>query len=211
MTTLVFIDNDVISKLASCDLLDDAITVLGLQKADVRILGTFKHRFGITNEKRRAKVEQQVGVAAYQRLIDFQGSVGEVEVNHGDLLTAFEDLAAIDAGEAQLYAEASEIADSFIVTGDKRSIRSLASAAACREICQNLSGRVICFEQLIKDILSRREFHQVKGKIVPAVDCDSVLRCAFGSGLDAEEAQVHRVLDANIAELREATGNLLRS
>lgn len=48
-----------------------------------------------------------------------------------------------------------------------------------------------------------------RAKIVPAANCDTALRAAFGSGLEATEANVRSSLAAYVAELRETTGGLL--
>jgi hypothetical protein len=208
--TPLYLDNDVISKLASCDLLDDAVDALGSEKRYVKILSTFKHRFGITNERLRSRIELQVGSDAFQRILDFQKSVGEIDPAPNDLLLMFEDIPAIDSGEAQLFAAACESSDLLVVTGDKRSIRCLASTAACKAIARSLAGRVICLEQVVKHVIAARGFDYAKRKIVPAVDCDASLRAIFGMGLDAEEQNVGRALNSYINDLRVASGDLLQ-
>lgn len=208
MTPLYF-DNDVISKLASCDLLDDAIGSLDSNIAAVRILSTFKHRFGITNASRRVRIEQEVGQEPFQRILSFQQRVGEIPAASNELLLVFEDLPAIDAGEAQIFASACESPGVLVVTGDKRSIGSLANDAACDTIAQSLAGRVVCFEQVVKKVITTRGFDYAKRRIVPAVDCDTALRAIFGMGLDAEEGNVMRALDSYIEHLRGTSGSLL--
>lgn len=208
MTTL-YLDNDVISKLASCDLLDEAIEALNSQRKSVRILSTFKHRFGITNARRRAQIEQEVGSVVFGRIEDFQRSVGEIPVAPHELVLAFEDLPAVDAGEAQLFASASTSNGVLVVTGDKRSIRCLASARECAAIARSLKHRVVCFEQVLLRVIRDRGFEHTKRKVVPAVDCDTALRAVFGMGLDAEEANVIRALDGYVESLRRESGDLL--
>lgn len=206
----LFIDNDIIHKLAACDLLESGIATLKSDASAVRILSTFKHRFGLTNENRRAKMEKQLGVPTFGRILTFQETVAEIDAVSPTRLALFEDYPAIDAGEAMLFIAASENPESFVITGDKRSLRCLASAERCQEIIQSLSGRVICFEQLIAYIISQQGFDKSKSKIVPAIDCDTALRAAFGMGLDAEEKQVLRVLNSYVQELRNATRKMLR-
>lgn len=208
--TPLYLDNDVISKLASCDLLDDAIESLDSNMASVQILSTFKHRFGITNASRRSRIEQEVGQEAFQRILSFQQGVGEIAAAPNELLLMFEDLPAIDAGEAQLFASACESPGVLVVTGDKRSICSLASARACQEIVQSLAGRVVCLEQVVKEVINTKGFDYAKRKIVPGVDCDTALRAVFGMGLDAEEDNVLRSLESYIEHLRGTSGDLLK-
>lgn len=208
MRTLYF-DNDVTWKLAACDLLDAAVSALDSDPTSVRLLATFKHRFGIANARNRPKIQEQIGLAAYDRILAFQRAVGEVGPVSVDLLAMLEDVPAVDQGEAILFASAIEHPESLVLTGDKRSLRSLASSDGSREIASHLAGRVVCFEQVIKVIIAAAGFEHVKSRVVPAIDCDVCLRSVFGSGLDAEEDQVRFALDGYISELRNATGTLL--
>ena len=47
-------------------------------------------------------------------------------------------------------------------------------------------------------------------KIVPARECDTAVKVAFGSGNQADLSHAIGALDAYISELRAKTGNLLR-
>lgn len=134
----------------------------------------------------------------------------EIPVVRSELLLMFEDLPAIDAGEAELFASASENSCVLVVTGDKRSICSLASSAACEQVSQALSGRIYCLEQIVKEVIKAKGFDYSKRKIVPSLDCDTSLRAIFGMGLDAEEDNVLRSLDSYIEHLRAETGQLLK-
>lgn len=205
----LYLDNDVIAKLAACDLLHEALASLESKTDDVRILSTLKYRYGLTNPQRRLKHERELGTEVLSRIESFVNSTGEIAAADPAHLQAFEDTPAIDAGEAQLYSSAASDAGGLAVTGDKRSITSLATALACKEIAAQLQGRVICFEQVIQKVIADSGFETIKRKIVPAVDCDTALRAAFGSGLAAEERQVMRVLSAYVDDLRSKSGQLL--
>jgi hypothetical protein len=50
-------DNDIIEKLAVCDLLDETLDSFGASPSDVYVLSTLKFRIG---GKRRAKSEQRL-------------------------------------------------------------------------------------------------------------------------------------------------------
>ncbi len=205
----LYLDNDVISKLAACDLLNDAILTLGKTTDDVRILSTLKFRYGLTDPRRRAKRERELGSETLGRIDAFVKATGEIEPADPVHLQAFKDVLAIDPGEAQLFSSAVADANGLVVTGDKRSIISLSTATTCVGIADALKGRVICFEQLMKQIIAVHGFDTTKRKVVPAVDCDTALRSAFGSGLDAKEEQVLRVLNSYVDELRASTDDLL--
>ncbi len=62
-------DNDIILKLAACDLLTDAWVALGLTQGDVRVLPTAKHKFGLT--KNPAKAKERYGAEVFARMQSF--------------------------------------------------------------------------------------------------------------------------------------------
>ncbi len=68
-------DNDIIHKLAACDLLDDALTALDLDRQDVYVLPTAKHKFGVTKDP--TKAEKKYGAEIFARIRDFLASVRE--------------------------------------------------------------------------------------------------------------------------------------
>ena len=68
---------------------------------------------------------------------------------------------------------------------------------------------MICFEQIVMRIINRFGFDHVRSRIVPASDCDTALRAAFGSGLEATEESVMHCLTAYVEYLRHETGPLL--
>ena len=82
-------------------------------------------------------------------------------------------------------------------------------AAPCRAIAERLRGHVVCLEQIVKRSIQCFGFEHVKAKVVPASDCDTALRAAFGSGLDAVESNAVHSLDARIRYLRELEVDML--
>jgi hypothetical protein len=194
-------DNDVIHKLAACDLAAEALAALGLGFGDVRVLPTAKHKFGLT--KNQAKAEQRYGPEVLARIRDLLGRVSEIDVvppvHELEVLVETE---GIDTGEAILFASAACLGGAMLATGDKRSLRALASSAACRGIAGRIAGRVICLEQIIYKVIGHLGFPRAKEKIVPARGCDTALRAAFGSGEAATEENVLAGLESYIAELR---------
>ncbi len=121
----------------------------------------------------------------------------------------FDDALDIDTGEAILFSASAHYAGCLVSTGDKRSLRALATLPNAQPIIDRLAGRVICFEQIVLRIIDRFGFDLVRSKVVPASDCDTALRAAFGSGLEATEESVRHCLAAYIGYLRDETGPLL--
>jgi hypothetical protein len=108
----------------------------------------------------------------------------------------------IDTGEVILFATAACLEGAVLATGDKRSLRALAGSAACRGIAERIAGRVICLEQIVYKVIGHLGFPRTKEKIVPARECDTALRAAFGSGDAATEENVLACLESYIAEVR---------
>lgn len=195
-------DNDVILKLATLDLLGDALTALGVELSAVRVLSTAKYVL-----PRRAKKQSDVVASRVEK---FLSSVGEIDwLLPRDELLVFEDRLGIDAGEAILFAATSNLTDFRLVTGDKVSLNALACASGCEGIVQRLAGRVVCFEQLVQFCIVHHGFDPIKDKIVPARECDKALASIFGSGLAATAANVDQALNGYIGHLRSTTGLLL--
>ena len=56
---IYFSDNDIVEKLAICDLLDDALAAFNAKPSDVLVIPTLKHRIGIGSP--RPKVVKRLG------------------------------------------------------------------------------------------------------------------------------------------------------
>jgi hypothetical protein len=189
-------------KLATCDLLDDALAALGLTYSDVYVLPTARGQV--------KRLKRQYGREVGERLSRFLSSVQIIPWDSpSDELLLFEDAFGIDGGEAIIFAATAQL-DSFLVaTGDKTSLRSLAADNKFRAVTIRLAGRVICLEQIIGRCIDQFGFGRVKDKVVPAVDCDQALRAIFGSGLLATKDGVLDGIDGYVADLRSSTGDLL--
>lgn len=189
-------DNDIIGKLASCELLEQLPSALGVGLGDIVVLETARYIF------RGPKAARVFGRLAVERAGAFIDRVWRVDAPPDAELSRFTDVVGIDRGDAVLFAVAAARTDAFVVTGDKRSIRMLAAAPECSETAVQLRGRVVCLEQIVSRLIEQLGFDHVRNKVVPAMSCDTALRAAFGSGTDATAAAVQGALEAYIADLR---------
>lgn len=113
---IAFVDNDVITKLAACDLLDAALSALGITVGDVLTLPTA--RFSLSVHKDRQKGEKRYGVDAHQRICRFIEQAKTASGEPGPLdLAALSGIEGIDAGEAVLVALYARTPGSILVTG----------------------------------------------------------------------------------------------
>lgn len=203
-------DNDIILKLAVCDLLAEAVAALDSTYGEVYVLNSAKYKLISPNKPLRGKVKPDE--PAYERLQEFFGAVREIDsVPAPDEQLAFDDVPGIDAGEAVLFSATTHHPDARVATSDKRSLVALATAGGpvCDGVCVRLAGRVVCFEQIVLRLIDRRGFDWVRDRAVPARGCDTALRLVFGSGLTADETGVRSGLASYINDLRDSTGGLL--
>lgn len=197
---ILFCDNDILHKLAVCNLLDDAVEALEVTPKDVYVLPTAKHKFGVTGD--RCKAERKYGREVFHCISRFLANASEIQKESPDELRQLEDVVNIDPSDAILITATAGYSDFLLATGDKRLLKALAANLCCRRIAERIARHVVCLEQIIKRSIQQFGFDHVKDKVVPAVDCDNALRAAFGSGLSATQENVMRTLDAYIIELR---------
>lgn len=203
-------DNDIILKLAYCDLLVEAVEALGTSLSEVFVLNSAIHK--LLSPKRPGKGRVKPGEPEYERLQTFFAAVKVIDATPDPAeQQAFNDVIGIDPGEAILFSATGAYSDCLLATSDKRSLFALCGATSdvCKNVCGRLAGRVICFEQVILRIVDQRGFPAILVKVVPARQCDTALRAIFGSGLSATEVGVRSGLASYIDDLRRQTGTLL--
>lgn len=203
-------DNDILLKLARCDLFDEFLTAFDVTAADVRILRTA--RFSVTSKKHR----KRIGDNGFARLSDFLGKVVDIEtVPDPAAIAALTEQTDknIDTGEAALFAICPLVPESVIVTGDKKSMTGLTAAAAedmtCEIIYLALAGRLYCFELVLARVLDTFSFDAVRQKLINGRECDRGLALWLGSGLNASEASFRDGLSSYLREARQTSGGLL--
>jgi hypothetical protein len=208
VNVILLSDNDIIYKLAACDLLDEALVVLGVSHAAVYVLPTAKYKFGLRRPSTR--LDAQYGSDMLARIHAFLANVHELEVfGPPEELQLLAEVDGVDTGEAVLFSATILFNQYFLATGDKNSLRVLASTPSCRAIALRLCGHVICLEQIVTCMIQHFGFAYVKDKIVPARSCDMALRAAFGSGDTATELDVLTTLAGYTNELRSLAIDLL--
>jgi hypothetical protein len=172
-------DNDILFKLAYCDLLDEFLAYLNSPVESVTILSTciYKMRGSLKTEpivlERLEKFCDQVSVIADD----------QIDSTILDEIT----MTGADAGEAILAAKVVTTPDAILVTGDKRAIKAF-SQLSDGTVKNSLSGRILCFEDLILGMIETYGFSVLSSKLMAGCTCDGVLRNAFGPGRSEEHA-----------------------
>ena len=203
---IVIADNDVLKKLACCDLYDEFSQAFEVSFQEIYILNTAKP---VLMSKRHRK---QIDDESFQRLTAFLDAVKVIAiVPNLDEQAALVEQQNIDAGEAVLFSVTNQMKSALLATGDKRSLGSLAKTndKVCRRLCKKLAAKIVCFEQIIWKIMDCAGFDAIRDKLILGRECDKVLALIVGSGLDASEESVREGLTSYINDLRNQTGSLL--
>ena len=106
----------------------------------------------------------------------------------------------VDSGEAQLLSAALASPGAVVLTGDKRCLSALYRSSATIPLVPKLQGRVLILEQVILHMIMTVGFDYVKCRVMNGVYCDTAIRAAFGSGLQAKESNVISTLQSYVVE-----------
>ena len=207
---IVLADNDILFKLARCDLFDGFLASFSITVDDIRILKSA--RFSIRSKKHRNRIDGE----SLARLTAFLNSVRDVEAEPDPTTIAALNEQTdknIDAGEAVLFSICPLIPESAIVTGDKKSLAGLTAASrvdtVCAGLCNALAGRIYCFEQVLTRILDHFGFEAIRQKLIDGRECDGGMALWLGSGLDATETKFREGLTSYLNDARRLSGTLL--
>lgn len=206
MTSLAIVDNDFIEKSAAVDLLHELPNLLDVPLDGFRILPTAKWRY---TEKRRAKAVSRLNEDKVNAILAFCERTPKVQEADIDDVSVLSSIPNIDEGEMILLSYASRDPHSIFATGDKRCLSALVTTPTASEIVARLKERVVCFEQLILRSVLVLGFEEVRARVVPWMACDTALRSAFGSGMQATWDNVQSTLKGQVTNLRATSGTLL--
>lgn len=179
---IVLADNDIILKLAQCDLLDDLPASLGQEWADIFI--TPEAKYQLLPKKPPSKALTKCGnEETLVRLTAFLEKTQTLpEVHNTSLLTLLSDIDGIDGGEKFLFAAAVETDNPLLLTGDKRALRALLEHQhSLPTVFSALQSAVITFETAILLVMRKLGFAIVKQKLLGSPRPDGTLRLVLKS------------------------------
>ena len=209
---LVLSDTDLILKLAEFELLDEAIAVLDAKRKDVRVLPELDYVLS------GQRIHDTVTRSAIQRTMAWtrgipkitKADISDLAVLQGATLKVGTRTLRINRGEAVLFAATGSLSDYIVATGDKNSLRVLASWPPCAPICARMEKRVVCLELIVRRLIGKFGYNAVQGKVSPRCSCDDCMQQAFANGKPTHpKADCLRWLDAFLTALRGETGKLL--
>lgn len=198
-----FVDNDVILKLAAYNLFWDAMKALGAKDEDIRVLPTASSFFC-------AKwLKEQYSDQTLQQATRIAQKCTKAMHSNNAVYATLLNVNGIDSGEAILVAATLSETDFYLLTADKRFLKSISSSGLSL-ILNHLNNRIICLEQLIIQVINcEPDFDKVARRIGQAVECEVSITIAFREGKQSDKTEVLQLLDQDVKILRSQTGNLL--
>lgn len=192
-------DNDILLKLAQCDLVAEALTIFQCGLADCYVLDTAKYALFL-NAPDKCITKRLGNKFAYERLCSLIYGCRELgaAAENFNLLEELMQVDAIDAGEQALLMHAHDLYHKghpyAFTTGDKRALLGIQKSNA-QSIKQVLDKRVDCLESIVLKAIHYYGFEAISQKICNAMAItdqqkfDTVLRMAFGAGRDSAHAR----------------------
>lgn len=190
-----FLDADALSKLAHWNILPILPTLLGCGWRDISTIASLRFRAAASIAAPDNKLfHTQVAATAAKQCIELMSPLGDPEPK---LLAILSSVAQIDPGEAVLMSVTACHEHGVFITGDKRALEALARHSA-RE---NLAGKILCLEQLIKRCLEAKGRTWLLDNICPNRLRDKAVSMVLGSLCDASVGNITEGLNSYISQL----------
>jgi hypothetical protein len=173
----LFIDNDILLKLGSADLLQNLNKIFNVNNSSLFVLSTAKHYIA-----RNKKLEKKYSKDSLARILETISSYSIIpdEYLDQDVFLRLSDIPNIDSGEQVLYSLRPSSNEFLILTGDKNSIRALYSNPAIKEIAEELKDKIVCLEYLFLRLIDVEDFKSFVDKIKEANYCgDKTIELVF--------------------------------
>lgn len=193
---MLLIDIDAACKLAHWGMLSQLPALTGIELSACQTLTSLKYRALKASSKLDGRVFHSA--EAVQEVLRVVGQMPVLDPGL-EILPGLQDVAGIDAGEAVLLSAAAAAKDARLLTGDKRSLRSL--GACPPEIRATVAGRILVVEQVLAGALDKRGLQWLREQVCPQRHVDKAVSIIMGSRCDAAEASVREALASYIAEM----------
>lgn len=199
----VFVDNDVIIKLAQYDLLDGLLNIAKGKGITWVVLDSLYYVIGIENPAQAAKYFANGDVPrSILKLLD-ESKYASLESLEANILFTTLNEPMLDAGELILMICASEADHSGVFSGDKRALRAVHKLVGDNKM--NLSDCIfISLECAIKVLLIQSDANDVIRKIRNNPHVDKALTNCFR----CDEVQIVDGIDSYIRDLEKMCHNL---
>ena len=204
------VDNDVLYKGVSFGLLPRLIDAIPAKPHELGVLGLAK--FVISRKLR--KLGASPALEVFEQFLRDATSLEPTEAEAqyaADLEYEAQRIGLyVDSGESQLCAIVIVRALASLVTGDKRAIAGIEALLSARREIANLSGKVICLEQLLLRSVQNGDPTTIRDAICTNANVDRTLATCFSCR--SPEVGVEsciEALDSYIAHLRSSAPTIL--
>lgn len=175
----LLLDTDAFCKLAIANLLDDVLTLLGVNRARCAVLPALPYMLG------RGRLRKKYGDVESDQLRKLANEFAVAPGASTGWLDVLSIQPSIDPGEAQLFALAAE-REIRVMTGDKRALEALAKINSIHPL---LSGNVLTLEAVLTGLAEELPDTQLRHKGSILGQYDQMAKAVFSStGSDLKEA-----------------------
>lgn len=170
---IVLADNDLILKLAQCDLLGELDSILNVALTNIYVAPTTRFQL-----LRPSKKERYGGEEVYNRLVAFCAKTSEIPaIQNTELAIQLSAIPHIDSGEQLLFAALLEIEHALLLTSDKKALNAVIThQAQLSSLFHGLTHKVIVFESILLLALNVLGFEALKQKLLNNPAPDGVLK-----------------------------------
>jgi hypothetical protein len=181
------IDSDAFCKLAAADLLDATLSLLGVTEKQCARLPTLLYML------RKGRIRNRYGYTVADGLIEKASIFSAMPEASAEWLDKLAGTAAVDPGEAQMYALAAEHG-LLALTGDKRALKAVSSMP---EVYTKLDGKVVTIEAVLLGLslqMAEAEL-RARGKVLGTYD--QMAKAVFASA----NSSLHEALGSYFGSL----------
>jgi hypothetical protein len=192
---IVLADNDIVHKLARCELLPELLIWLKAPPAQIWVLPSMPF---VLRRKLKADATALTCLKNFLRLVK---PIPAAEISS---MERFEQL---DVGERQMLAILVDDAQvTQMVTGDKRALKLMGEIASTDQALAGrlATARIDCLESIMLGLIDQFGFAAINAKATRGATADGVLGMSFG----AKRSQAHAVeaLTSYLADVRADAG-----
>lgn len=173
----IFVDNDILLKLASADLLESLNKIFNITNSSIFILPSAKYYF-LKNKKLKLKYSQDIINRVLAALNNYT-IIPDGYIDHKRFLK-LSNINNIDSGEQILYSIKPPSNDYLILTGDKLSIQQLFTNVNLTDLAEEIKGKIVCLEYLFLRIMTLHNFDLLINNILASNYCgDKTIELVF--------------------------------
>jgi hypothetical protein len=210
------VDNDVLFKGVSYDLLDVFLTSVPGESDSVGVLGASQYVLESKIRKRTGDQSSQIILELLEAFL-VDAEVVEPTDEEQSLAAEFELIAqsasvSFDSGESQLCAILIARSLPLLLTGDKRAIIALEKMLGAHPRIEEICLKIECLEQLVRDTLNIYTSDSIRSAICKQPDVDMALSICFScSSASGNDQNIVDGLNSYIDDLRSNAPHILHA